>query len=143
MVATVGSDGTVTAVAVGSSGITVSFTSGGVTRIGRAMVNVTAEAAEVLIGTWVGPVDGTFGPSTMTMVLNASGGMSSEGETGLYRCRLEGVWRMTGTDLIANGREVACQGTEVTFTAPLSTRVLEGRWLATSRAGGTFSLSKR
>jgi hypothetical protein len=142
-VATVGSDGTVTAVAVGSSGITVSFTSGGVTRIERATVDVTTEFAEILIGTWAGTVDGSFGPSTMTMVLNAGGGMSSVGDTGLYRCRLEGVWRVTGADLIATGREVACQGTEVIFTAPLSAAVLEGRWSASSGTGGTFSLRKR
>jgi hypothetical protein len=90
-----------------------------------------------MVGEWKGTVDGSFGHATMKLVLLETAEMSSQG-SGLY-CRLDGTWGVTEDNLLlARGED--CDGTRVTFEAPVTGDTLTGRWTASSGNSGSFSV---
>ncbi len=93
-----------------------------------------------LVGMWAGNIDGSFGPSQAEMTLEADGSMSAEGD-GPY-CLLFGDWSVSEGDFVVVANDT-CDGTRVTFIAPLSGDVLEGTWTASSGNSGVFSLAKQ
>lgn len=96
-------------------------------------------ADPAFVGTWTGPMDGSFGPSVMTLRLNAGGQTEFEG-TGRY-CPAGGNWGIAGTQFTARGSD--CTGTIVTLVAPASSTTLTGTWDASSGRVGTFSVTKQ
>jgi hypothetical protein len=58
-----------------------------------------------LVGTWIGPVDGSGGPDTLTLVLAGDGTFDGQGTTPFYS-HLAGPWRVKG-----EGRHVTALGT--------------------------------
>ncbi len=93
-----------------------------------------------LVGEWAGNVDGSFGASQAEMTLEADGSMSAEGD-GPY-CPLVGDWSVSEGQFVAVAID-DCDGTRVTFTAPLSGDSLEGTWTASSGNSGVFSFAKQ
>jgi hypothetical protein len=90
------------------------------------------------VGTWSGTLDGSFGPGTFTMNLNASGGFRNEG-SGSY-CAVNGDWGVSAGHFTASGPD--CTGTIVTFSAAVSGNTLAGEWTASSGRAGSFVCTK-
>ena len=108
-----------------------------------------------LVGTWQGPVGGTWGEATVTLVLKPDSTLTTDTDYqgtsgGGYHEHLEGVWtvsgsQFTGTAYGDNG------GYVVTFLASLSrsTLRLSGTWSASDAsqtldlANGTFDTVKQ
>jgi hypothetical protein len=141
--------GSVTAQAVGTTGITITWLAGDVTQTANVPVTVVDNVEEAMVGTWQGPISGTWlnglqQTSTITATLFADGALSGTGVAGsLFACAVAGTWQITGTDLATTAQEVACNGTVITSKAPLSTTRLVGTWTASSGATGTFSYTKK
>ena len=94
-----------------------------------------------LVGTWVGPMDGTFGPAEMTLVLNADGTARSIGTRPQY-CQALGNWGVSGGEFTALG--TACDGTKVNLVAPASGTTLKGRWFALPNgSNGQFTVTRQ
>ena len=92
-----------------------------------------------LVGTWIGTLNGSFGPGTFTMNLTASGRFQNEG-SGNY-CAVSGTWGVSAGQFSAVGPD--CTGTIDTFKAPVSAMNLSGEWTASSGRVGTFICTKQ
>ena len=95
----------------------------------------------VLVGTWVGTVDGSFGSADMTMILDNDGTVSAEGTIAL-NCSINGKWEVLGNEFKINGND-DCDGTAITLNAPYSKLRLAGNWNASNGNNGTFSVVKQ
>ncbi len=101
-----------------------------------------------LIGTWKGTVEGgnasnSYGRANVVMVLRADSTFSIEADNPLYCALNNAVWRVSGTQFSADGRD--CTNVVVTFAAdvPKTIARLSGTWTATSSRAGTFSVAKQ
>jgi hypothetical protein len=102
-----------------------------------------------LVGTWQGPVGGTWGESTVTLVLNSDSTLTADTDYqgssgGVYREHLEGVWTVSGSQFTGTGYGDN-GGLVVTFLAGLSrpTLRLSGTWSASNGSHGTFDTVKQ
>ena len=91
-----------------------------------------------LVGNWSGTLEGSFGPGSFLMTLEASGSIRTSG-SGSY-CGFTGTWGVTTGQFRAGGPD--CTGTVVTFTAPASSTTMSGLWSASSGRSGTFTCTK-
>jgi len=94
----------------------------------------------VLVGSWVGTVDGSFGSADMTMILDSDGTVSAEGTLAL-NCSINGKWEVLGNKFKINGSD--CDSTAITLDAPYSKIRLAGNWNASNGNNGTFSVVKQ
>src|SRR5215208_2028139 len=101
-----------------------------------------------LVGTWQGPVDGTWGGSTVTFVLKSDSTLTADTDYpgssgGGYHEHLEGVWTVSGSQFTGTGYGDN-GGTVVTFLAGLSrpTLRLSGTWSANNGSHGSFDTVK-
>jgi hypothetical protein len=97
------------------------------------------EVDAALVGTWVGPVEGPGAAGTMTMNLNADGSMSASITEPTFLPIESGTWGVSGN--VFNAEGLNTEGTLVSFTAPRSTTVLDGTWIAGGT--GTFRITKQ
>ncbi len=93
-----------------------------------------------LVGLWTGTVTGSFGEADMMMDLRIDGKMAAEGSTTLY-CPIDGTWHVKSDKFIARGND-DCDGTLVTFTAPVAERKLVGNWSGSTGNSGKFEVVK-
>ena len=88
-----------------------------------------------LEGAWVGLADGSGGPSTVTMILNADSTMTVWGNTEFYH-QLSGSWSISGSQFLAT----ATDGTlTVTYSGAITDNVISGTWSGSNQTSGTFS----
>jgi len=94
-----------------------------------------------LVGTWVGPMDGTFGLADMTLVLEADGTARESGTRPQY-CLAVGNWGVSGGEFTALAS--ACDGTRINLVAPASGATLAGRWFALPNGShGGFTVTRQ
>jgi len=99
----------------------------------------TVDAA--LVGTWVGPIDGSGGPATTTLVLRANGTMTASGDIPFYNPPASGTWGVSGTQFRASGR--AGVALSITFEATVAGNTMSGTWVGSNGTLGTFSATKQ
>jgi hypothetical protein len=94
-----------------------------------------------LVGRWVGPMSGAYGPAVMTLILDADGTATYEGADSRY-CKVVGNWGVAGAEFTALGND--CTASRVNLVAPVSSLTLSGRWFALpGGAQGEFSVGKQ
>lgn len=114
-------------------------------RVGPSPVGPSSAVDSALVGTWVGPIEGSGGgmqaSGTITLSLNGDGSMSAVSDTDPpFHPINSGTWSVSQNEFTARGPDVA--GTLVQFVAPRSTTQLEGTWTAGS-GSGTFAVTKQ
>ena len=93
-----------------------------------------------LVGTWVGSVDGSYGPGSFSLVLRADSTMAASSNNTNY-CPLVGAtWTVAAAQFTGTGRD--CTATLVTLTAPIAAQRLNGTWTASSGRSGTFTVGR-
>jgi hypothetical protein len=93
-----------------------------------------------LVGTWVGSIDGSYGPGSFSLVLRADSTMSGSSNNTNY-CPLVGAtWTVASGQFIGTGRD--CNSIVVTLTAPIAVLRLNGTWSASSGRSGTFTVAR-
>src|SRR5688500_18463367 len=93
-----------------------------------------------LVGTWVGSIDGSYGPGSFSLVLRADSTMSASSNKPNY-CPLVGAaWTVASGLFLGTGRD--CGSIVVTLTAPIAALRLNGTWSASSGRNGTFTVAR-
>jgi hypothetical protein len=94
-----------------------------------------------MVGTWVGPMDGSGGPATHTLVLRADGTMRASGSIAFYNPPANGNWGVSGAQFRASG--VSGPGLTLTFEATVAGNTMSGTWTGSNGTAGTFSGTKQ
>ena len=85
-----------------------------------------------LVGTWNGSVDGSFGYATLSIILGATGALTTVNTGGASAyCAISGEWGVDAGRFTARGAD--CTGTIVTLTAPATNTRLSGTCCACTR----------
>jgi hypothetical protein len=97
-----------------------------------------------LVGTWQGPVNGTWGEASVTFVLKADSTLTADIEYPVTSVHLDGAWTVSGSQFTATGTGDN-GGLIVTFVASVSrpTLRLSGTWSENTGPHGSFDTVKQ